>query len=326
MDAISDRAKLFVDAAITGAAPAQNEIRERPTPISGAALLRMDIPMRRTLLSPCLSEAGSAMLYAPRGVGKTWVALTMAYAVACGGEALGWKAERPAKTLYVDGEMPLVTLQERLAALALGMGKEPPAEEYLQFLPADHYRDGLPDLGSPEGQRLIEDLTDGVSLVVFDNLSSLARGKENEADSWQPIQDLVLRLRRRGTTSLLVHHAGKSGAQRGTSRREDVLDTVIALRRPENYDAQEGSRFEVHYEKARGFHGDAARPFEAALNISHNNVATWETNDLSLSGKAAAMEMFAAGKSVKEVVKDLSVPKATAYRWNTEFKGGGNAH
>ena len=37
---------------------------------------------------------------------------------------------------------------------------------------------------------------------------------------------------------LLIHHAGKGGGQRGTSRKEDVLDTVISLsRRWARYDA-----------------------------------------------------------------------------------------
>jgi hypothetical protein len=44
-----------------------------------------------------------------------------------------------------------------------------------------------------------------------------------------------LRLQHRGIGVLLVHRSGKSGEQRGTSRREDVLDTVIGLRRPEGY-------------------------------------------------------------------------------------------
>ena len=39
-----------------------------------------------------------------------------------------------------------------------------------------------------------------------------------------------------------MHHAGKGGAQRGTSRREDVLDTVIALRQPQDYQSGEGAR------------------------------------------------------------------------------------
>ena len=54
-------------------------------------------------------------------------------------------------------------------------------------------------------------------------------------------------LRRRGVSVLIVHHAGKGGEQRGTSRREDVLDTSISLRRPSDYLPTEGARFEVHY-------------------------------------------------------------------------------
>ena len=70
---------------------------------------------------------------------------------------------------------------------------------------------------------------------------------------------------RRTVAVLLVHHAGVNGRQRGTSRREDALDTVIALRRPADYSPEQGARFEVHIEKARTFAGEGALPFEAAV-------------------------------------------------------------
>ena len=294
----------------------------RPKPITAADLLAMDIPPRRMLLRPYLPEAGSAMVYAPRGIGKTWISLSIAYAVAAGCEALQGRAPEPRRVLFVDGEMPLVTLQERLAAIALGMGREPPAADYLQFLPADHFRDGLPDLASPDGRGLIEELSDGMALVVLDNLSSLARYKENEADGWQPLQDLVLSLRRRGTSTLLVHHAGKGGQQRGTSRREDILDTVIALRRPEEYEATEGARFHWHFEKARGFQGEDAAPFEATLQLTDAGAA-WHVTPLAKSKQALAWEMFGQGAKPAEIATACSVSTATVYRWKADYDKGG---
>lgn len=296
--------------------------KEKPQPITASALLSMQIPPRKLLLAPYIPEAGSAMIYAPRGIGKTWVSLSIAYAVAAGCSVLGGTAKEPRKVLFVDGEMPLVTLQERLSAIAHGTGHAPPDDNHLQFLPADHYREGLPDLASPEGRDLILELTEGMDLVVFDNLSSLSSGKENEADSWQAMQDLVLTLRRRGTTPLLVHHAGKGGQQRGTSRREDVLDTVIALRRPDDYSPTEGVRIQVHFEKARGFMGDDAAPFEATLTMGDDAAATWSCPPLAKSRETLAKEMFIAGAKVSDVMDATKCSRATAFRWQSDVKGG----
>ena len=44
--------------------------------------LMMEFPPRRMLLAPWLPMGGLAMLFAPRGVGKTHVALEVAYTVA----------------------------------------------------------------------------------------------------------------------------------------------------------------------------------------------------------------------------------------------------
>ncbi|WP_408607000.1 AAA family ATPase [Candidatus Nucleicultrix amoebiphila] len=55
-----------------------------------------------------------------------------------------------------------------------------------------------------------------VKLLILDNYSALCRqGRENEADSWIPLQECFLTLRRRGLSILLIHHSNKSGRQRG---------------------------------------------------------------------------------------------------------------
>lgn len=40
---------------------------------------------------------------------------------------------------------------------------------------------------------------------------------------------------RKGLSVLILEHAGRNGEARGTSKRQDVLDTVIQLKRGEDY-------------------------------------------------------------------------------------------
>ena len=77
----------------------------------------LDIPPRRHVLRPILPEKGLVMLFAPRGVGKTYVALAMAYAIATAGRFLTWSAPTPRSVLYVDGEMPANEMQDRMRRL-----------------------------------------------------------------------------------------------------------------------------------------------------------------------------------------------------------------
>jgi hypothetical protein len=98
-------------------------------------LLRLDLPPRRYLLHPWLPEKGLAMVYAPRGVGKTLFALGAAYAVACGGRILRFTAPAARRVLYVDGEMPLQEMRDRFAALNAG-SEQRPAPDHLRFLAA----------------------------------------------------------------------------------------------------------------------------------------------------------------------------------------------
>ena len=106
----------------------------------------------------------------------------------------------------------------------------------LKIAAADLTRDGLPDLSGPAAQRLYSKVVEDADLVIVDNISALCRMmKENDADTWTPVQNWALQLRRAGKSVILIHHAGKSGRQRGTSRKEDVLDTIIGLRRPPDY-------------------------------------------------------------------------------------------
>ena len=242
--------------------------------------LQLQLSKREMLLSPFLPSQGLCLLYAKRGVGKTHIALGIAYAVATGGTFLKWHAPHPKEVLYIDGEMPAVAMQERLMRISATEGLKPPHPSFLRFITPDLQEGPMPNLSTKEGRDSLEELIRGVSLVIIDNVSTLFRsGVENEAESWQPIQDWALSLRRQGKSILFIHHAAKGGQQRGTSKREDILDTVISLKHSPGYSPDQGASFEVVFEKTRHFTGEDAASFQVQLKEQKNGRWLWEMSN-----------------------------------------------
>ena len=295
--------------------------------VTARELLAMEVPVREHALAPVLPLPGLAMLYAPRGMGKTYAALSISYAIASGGAALKWRAEKPRRVLYCDGEMPAGALQERLAAIAKGCGLELPAPDFLRFAcDALMVDTGLPNIARPEGQEAVEAALGDGDVLVLDNLSTLARGlRENESDDWGGLQHWLLGLRRKKKSVLLIHHAGKGGQQRGTSRREDALDTVIALRRPADYEPDQGARFEVHLEKARGVVGADAAPFEAALKETQDGGLAWGWSDLADAQRDRAGALLRDGLSVRDVAEETGLSKSAVHRLKKQLDREGKA-
>jgi putative DNA primase/helicase len=314
-----EAAVALLTAAQTGAALVSCGLRA----VAIEQLLAREIRPREMLLDPILPEQGLAMLYSYRGVGKTYLALGIAAAVASGTRFLRWTAPRPRQVLYVDGELPAKTLQERLAIIVAGIDEGEPASEALKIITPDFQDRPIPDLATAQGQRLLEPHLAGMDLLVLDNLSALCRhGNENEGEDWLPVQEWALGLRRRGMSVLFVHHAGKNKSQRGTSRREDLLDTVITLKHPANYNPSEGLRCEVHFEKTRSMLGDAAKPCEVRLESGLDGRAVWTWREVEHAKAEEAAALFAARMSVRDVAEELGISKSQAGRLRQEWVAG----
>lgn len=276
-------------------------------------LLTLNVKPRGHILEPIIPEQGLVMVHASRGIGKTYFAFTIAYAVASGGRAFNrWDAKEPHSVLYLDGEMPLASVQERIRNLVEATGYAPSNPNSLRFLTPDMQTDWLmPNLATEEGQDAIEPFVQDADLIIVDNLATLARtGKANSEDEWWPVQSWLLRMRHRGKSALIVHHDGKGQTQRGTSSKEDILDTVIQLKRPSDYDPQEGARFEVILTKARGIVGAEAESFEAKLVDD----CRWEVRTLEDALEKTIQELDTRKMSVREIADAVGCSHSTVQR------------
>ena len=271
--------------------------------------LAHQFPPVELLLDPWLPRRGIAMIFGRAGVGKTILAQTTAYTLATGGAFLGWRAPTPCRVLYVDGEMDPAELGNRFAAIHAAnrtVGVASPTENLAIMTHADANGDfGIPDLADPGSntrERIEETLVDR-DVLFLDNISALCRtGVENDAESWALMNDWLIGMRRRGKTTVLVHHAGKSGKQRGTSKREDPLNTILVLD-----DGKDGEPLNIRFMKNRGF----VRPDPMPVRISWQDGKLAFLRDNESSDRIAELRrLLAEGWTQDQVAEKLGVSQS----------------
>lgn len=242
-------------------------------------VVNTEFPEREPLLSPWLRDGESVMLFAEAGLGKSMFAMSLALAVAGGGEYLGWKAPKKRKVLYIDGEMHIQDIQERARMLvgALGDSVDQQAALANTTIIARQYQEPnveFPDMNTEEGQknlfRLIEEgAADGVpyDLVVLDNLSTLATiADENAASSFNSVLELLIRLKQSKTACILVHHSGKDPKKyRGSSKLTTTFEVMIGLERSNAGEDMYNAAFKMTWHKFRGRRDDQTIEREAWL-------------------------------------------------------------
>jgi hypothetical protein len=286
------------------------------TPIATEELLRIQIPPREYLADPVFREKDIVMFAAGRGIGKTFLGLTVSLGLSSGCPMLGrWRPTRRRRVLHVDGEMAGRALQERISAFIVGSGFDPAGRLY--FLAADLVAHGLPSISDTRGQafydRMIEETR--AEVLVLDNLSCLTQGlDENDALAWEPVQRWFVSLRRRGVATFFAHHLGKGGQQRGTSRREDLLDVSILLAPPEDEENRDGCRFTVRFTKSRGLSGRAVAPFECRLVPGSSGGLAWDVRDAHDETDEMVRELVASGRTVRAIATELGLSKSAVSR------------
>jgi 5S rRNA maturation endonuclease (ribonuclease M5) len=209
--------------------PAPSDLVTRAHVIDWSEFWHADHATEEWIAEPVIPGGGRAIaLYAPAKSGKSLVTLSIAAAVATGGRIMGRPNHTgPRHVLYVDYEMTLADLQERLSDMGYGPDVDMSHLHYAQ-LPS------LEPLDTKEGGRQLAELAAlyGAELVIIDTMGRAIAGEENDADTVRNFYSYTgLLLKQAGRTYLRADHAGKdvTKGQRGTSAKNDDVDLVWQL-------------------------------------------------------------------------------------------------
>ncbi|WP_294532606.1 AAA family ATPase [uncultured Rhodoblastus sp.] len=213
--------------------------------------VKRKLPPRDFLLGDLLCTTSRWLIFGETGVGKTLVSLEMAGAIAAGQSFLKWEGRRPARVIYLDGEMPIETFKERMELVAKRYGEDIALYGYNRDDLGD---EEMPPLNTEAGQAWLLREIEAIKpdIIFFDSIMCLLGGNMSEEDSWAPVKMLARQITGRRIAQVWLHHTGHDATKGyGTKTREWEMDTVLSLSKVDRDDDDSAIRTEFKKNRLR---------------------------------------------------------------------------
>ena len=114
----------------------------------------------------------------------------------------------------------------------------------------------------------------------------------------------------------MLHHLNKTGAQRGTSAREDNLDYSVILKTPYNYISEDGCRFIVNFSKARVKTSELSKIADTEFKLieDQDGQLVWTWGNVKAETKIQILKLLDEGLTQTEIHETLGVDKGYVSR------------
>jgi hypothetical protein len=199
---------------------------------SASSLLHLELPPEEELLGSIVTRTSRVFLIGPTGTGKTMLGLAIAGGMASGTGFLHWRSSRPARVLYIDGEMPLRSLRSRVNDMARRLG----GEDALKLLHYVSWQNAIQlalgewhPLNTELGQLFIRGLCKRIQpdVIIFDNIQALLAGDMKDEVPWNDTWPLIAHLTSSNIGQIWLDHTGHdTSRQYGTSTKGWRFDTL----------------------------------------------------------------------------------------------------
>ena len=306
--------------------------------LTPAAWAARETPPQDHLLGELLSTSVRVLFAADTGLGKTMFSLSLALGLHLGKGFLHWQGKRKARVLYLDGEMPVDLIKERIVQECARWDVDPAdITDGLYILSREDVED-MPPLDTPEGLAWLLELIEsvgGVDLVVFDNLMCLTQGDLREETTWTALKPVVLELTKRRIGQWWVHHVGHDKTRPyGSKPFQWMMDLVLLGEAvPGHRDADVA--FKLTFQKARRRTPDNRTDFQDTTIVLQDG--QWSSQEApadtfagrrpaainrvgALAAKALDKALAAAGERLPDHEMTRGVTQAVQVRtWRTYF-------
>lgn len=295
-----------------------------------------DFPKPEYLIEPYVSKNTIVEIVGESGVGKTMWGLQIAGVLAAGGGLLDMPScGGPVPVLYVEGELPAASIQERINGM-LEKGNKKIKQNFFNVSTLQQQlainNGGFQPIQTEEGLKAIENAlfeiknkTGQMPVVFIDNISCLAPGlQENDAHEWSPIINKFVKWKNLGSTIFYFHHLNKSKTSSGSTMQHRTIDMVIRMCKPDH--KQKVKTFEdrgvqaiVDFPKWR-LHDNSKYAQPHMLVCDDWN---WQKLPVLKADEVEIIKMFEKGLSVKEMSEESEINEKTIYKKLKKLKDEG---
>ena len=255
---------------------------------------RLNIPQPTILMSPWLREGQISIIYGSYGVGKSLLVLSIAYVLGVDNysdkecEIGKWQVKNPTGTLYIDGELGALEMEERVGQFEW-LGEQPPKHR-LRILSIPEYQLETEDvfyLSDRNNQyKIIKWLKEHPTyrLVILDSASTLfGLQEENSNSEWNnKVNPLLRDLRALGVSCILLHHAGKDNKKglRGASSMGAMAQNIFRIINHPGKDIDEGQAWFTLLKDKQRSAGFSFNPFSLKyIQADDKKTTTWEVTE-----------------------------------------------
>ncbi|MBI9109978.1 AAA family ATPase [Maridesulfovibrio ferrireducens] len=275
-------------------ASVKNELFTNSLPLATPSGINCDKRNLDSLIAP----ENVSIVVGDQDGGKSLYALTLGLAMSYKFNLFEFEVNCARNVYYLDAENPVSRISERKQQILSAYGFKDDASKCFQFYSGiDTHKQSNEsplNLFDPTWQEYLCALLPENSVLVVDNLLTLAKEASNHQSKFEELIKYFRTLGNKKISVILVHHFGKNGLPFGTTATEALCQNIIEIKKCTVGQHGPGANMTVTFAKCKTYPDLTGSSFQAYLPYNKNaplESQAWVYNAVDGSAQEAPFAM-----------------------------------